>query len=175
MKIAQMSVLGTLVFALCITVCGTVSRAAPLNIPVPSDLIVSSDGYEWVWASPCSGGCSTIDLSYQSQFGWGFVGEPVLALRPSPQSFLFDVNGPQSGSNLRCASPYFDNTYSHCDYGDFVAGFVTSLPNFNAYETLLAREIAQTPLPAALPLFGSSLGIVWLVNCWRRRRANAVV
>ena len=34
--------------------------------------------------------------------------------------------------------------------------------------------VNETPLPAALPLFGTGLGIMGLVSWWRKRRAEAV-
>ncbi|WP_456469985.1 hypothetical protein [Caminibacter sp.] len=60
----------------------------------------------WAWASPCSGGCSTITFSHVAS-GWRFVkSESEWNLRPDKSMIQ------------HCAAPYFDNKWTHCDSGN---------------------------------------------------------
>jgi hypothetical protein len=144
------------------------AQAIPVHAPVTNDLIVTTTGFEWVWASPCSGGCSTIDFSFQGPLGWRFATSAEFLLRPLFAAFV-DANQP---SGYKCASKYFDPIYSHCDVGDFAAGYVVSQPNGQNYETLLVRStVSAVPVPAALPLLVT--GLAGLVAVRRRKKAKA--
>ena len=100
---------------------------------VPANLIIVQNGLEWVWASPCSGGCSTITL----HSNWRYATDAELANRPPNSAF-------GSAGNEICATPYFDNTFDHCDWSDLAAGNVTSQPNGGSDETLLVRGEVNT-------------------------------
>jgi hypothetical protein len=146
----------------------TAAQAVPVYAPVTNDLIVTAAGFEWVWASPCSGGCSTIDFSFQGALGWRFATTAEFLLRPIYAAFV-DSNQP---FGIKCASSFFDSYYTHCDAGDFAAGFVVSQPNGNAYETLLVRSsVSAVPVPAALPLLLTA--VAGLAAARRRKKAKA--
>jgi hypothetical protein len=146
---------------------GTAAQAVPVYAPVTNDLIVTAAGFEWVWASPCSGGCSIIDLSYQGTLGWRFATTAEFLLRPVFAAFV-DSTQP---TGFKCASKYFDPVYTHCDSGDFQAGFVVSQPNGNNFETLLVRGTpSAVPVPAALQLLVT--GLAGLAAMRRRKKAK---
>lgn len=74
----------------------------------------------WAWASPCSGGCSTITFSRVAS-GWRFVKDAnEWSLRPNWA--------------ISCASSHFDNRYTHCDLGDYNAGYLTWKYNNYSWE-----------------------------------------
>jgi hypothetical protein len=147
----------------------TESRAVTLAA-VPDNLIVNHSGLEWVCASPCSGGCSTIDFSFQGPLGWRFATEAEFLLHPVLDSFV-DALQP---SGYKCAAEYFDSDYIHCDPSDFENGALTSLPNDDSWDTLLVRDqlgATAIPVPAALPLLLS--GLLGLGALGVRRRKSA--
>jgi hypothetical protein len=53
------------------------------------------------------------------------------------------------------------------------AVFGTALNELTGHDTYLVLEGEQVPLPAALPLYASGLGLMGLFGWWRRRRAAA--
>jgi len=82
---------------------GTVSNAAPINVPVPTNAYIVQNGLDWAWASPLPafiGDLSNppnngLDLSFQSQFGWGIPTFAQLVMAPLATAFLFpDGNVP---------------------------------------------------------------------------------
>lgn len=105
-----------------------VAALAIVEGPVPDDLIVSDGGLDWVWASPCNGGCSSPDPDNQE--GWRFATDEELQLFPGCAAFGV------APTHL-CAAEYFDPTFTHCDYNDCLAGFVASSP----FQTALNGEI----------------------------------
>jgi hypothetical protein len=116
---------------------GTADRAdaaSQINDPVPDSVLVVHGGLEWAWASPCNGGCSTPLL----RDGFRYATAEEWANRPAYDLFA----NPE-----KCASPWLDPTYDHCDSGDLNAGYVASGPNFDQpscaspenCETLLVR------------------------------------
>ncbi len=55
-------------------------------------------------------------------------------------------------------------------------GFFVDAPVGSAFNDLIGTEftfdtVAETPLPAALPLFGTGLGVMGLFGWWKRSRA----
>jgi hypothetical protein len=118
--------------------------ASSLGQPVPDALIVSLNGLEWVWASPCAlNGCTAgIDVGHD---GFNFATDAQWAIRPTESAF-----------HGKCASPYFDHTHDHCDqvnldpgpypnswkYGSAPTGGLPTadgLPMLGYSETLLVR------------------------------------
>ena len=87
---------------------GGPARAANLGQPVPASVIVVHNGLEWVWASPCAlNGCTSgIDVGHD---GFRFATVAEWALRPPVSAFR---------TPDKCASPWFDHTWNHCDWND---------------------------------------------------------
>lgn len=90
-----------------------------LSGPVPAELHVSSGGLEWVWASPCNGGCSVPQPTHQPGYRFATLDE-LLTKAPSCEQFVRPDN------SIRCAAAYFDPIYAHCDLGDCMIGAVSS-------------------------------------------------
>jgi len=113
------------------------------------------NGLDWAWASPLPafiGDLSNppnngLDLSFQSQFGWGIPTFAQLVMAPLATAFLFpggnvpfgvfgtgssDGVDPVSGAHFSatnpayiaaasagaCAAPYFSIVFSNCDWQD---------------------------------------------------------
>ena len=76
-----------------------------LNIgdPVPPSVIVSYQGLEWVWASPCALNGCTGGIAIGKD-GFNFATPAQWALFP-PVAMFTD----------KCASPWFDRSFDHCD------------------------------------------------------------
>ena len=116
--------------------------AASFDQPVPANAYISYIGYDWAWASPCSGPvCGSgfgLDLSYQSQFGWHTPSPAELALAPPSYTyFVFNganvpytpgvgfgtdsisgafITGPGStAEDIAIAVPYFNDIYKYAD------------------------------------------------------------
>src|SRR5262245_24275833 len=80
---------------------GTVSNGAPINVPVPTNAYIVQNGLDWAWANPLPADVVSnppnngLDLSFQSQFGWGIPTLAQLAIAPLATAFLFpDGNVP---------------------------------------------------------------------------------
>ncbi|GAB3011858.1 PEP-CTERM sorting domain-containing protein [Bowmanella dokdonensis] len=137
------------------------------------DLIVSQGDLDWIWASPCDGGCSQLVTDWQYAGGlyddalntqlavgvWRFATDLEFAGLPDVYAF-----------QNKCASSYFDNTYNHCDFGDLTGGYISNVPTGGVNELLLVRSTnlvsAQVSEPAALTLF--ALGLLGIAA--RRRQ-----
>ena len=100
------------------------ARLAITPGPVPEELVVSHAGLDWVWASPCNGGCSDPDPANQA--GWRNATDLELQNAPSCDAFV------RPDDSVRCASEYFDPTFTHCDLDDCVDGYVSGGSNFEA-------------------------------------------
>ncbi len=156
------------------------ANAAILNAPVPVNATISYQNLQWAWASPL--GPSTVDLSYQSQFGWRL---PTAAeLLNAPSALLFKYAGanvplggsdPISGANFQytsatldsaaaLATPYFSGSYYHgdwCNGQGSACGFGEvpwNGPSFN--ETLVVRALGAVPEPATWGLMILGFGAV---------------
>jgi hypothetical protein len=130
-----------------------VQAAAPnFGDPVPASVIVTHNGLEWVWASPCAlNGCTTGILIGHDGFNFATVAQ--WALRPPVLAF-------RSGDQNICASPYFNKIWNHCDWDDIVrinygsapkGGLPTAdgEPMDQFGETFLVRSANQPPLANA--------------------------
>lgn len=93
---------------------GEASASHLLSQPIPSSVIVTQGGAEWAWVSPCDGGCSPYPAFRD---GFRFATATEWANRP-----------PFSAFSGKCATPWFDAVYNHCDPQDFAAGYVSSGP-----------------------------------------------
>lgn len=171
-----------------------VAQASILNVPVPTNAYITQGGLDWAWASPVpadgSGGFGVqVDLSYQGQFGWRLPTAAELAFAPNATDFMFQganvpfggfgvdgasfqaTNGSLTG-DAACASPYFNNTYSHCDWQDgngqpLGPWFgIAGAPSFA--DSLVVRAV---PEPEAYGLLLAGLGVAAAAGLRRRKAA----
>ena len=125
---------------------GQIANAA--STQVPDELIVRHNGLEWVWASPCSGGCSQPSPSLASG-GWRFATDAEFSLRPPASAFAAPGwSEPPNGScypehsrkPCLCAAQFFDPNYSFCDGNDLNAGLVVNTYNGGNWEMFFVRN-----------------------------------
>jgi hypothetical protein len=111
--------------------------------PVPANAIVTWAGLEWVWGSPCSGGCS-VPLP-TNQPGWRYATAAEMANKPDFHLFL---NGTPDTANLcvyptcKCAAQWFDPFRTFCNPIDARAGLITSQLNGLSWESWYVRDLA---------------------------------
>ena len=139
-----------------------------LGTEPPDSLIVTRKGLEWVWAGPCAGlapSCGVVALHH----GFGFATDSQWTT-----SFvsIADIASAFSG---KCASPYFNTVWNHCDAGDITVGAIWQSPfaepshrNQPYSETFLVRTSNQVPEPAGLAFLG--LGMLGLAAVRRTSR-----
>jgi hypothetical protein len=170
----------------------SVSQAA-LNVQVPSNATLIFKGLEWAWASPLDQ--TTVDLSYQSQYGWRLPTAAELAFAPTGIQFIYaGANTPFGGSDPASGATwqytngqtgaaanavrYFSN-FSHLDFCNAPGsgcGF-NNEPAWNVgagfSESLAVRTPpGGVPEPAAWAMMLAGFGLVG--SAMRRREKVAV-
>lgn len=175
--------------------CLGVSQASLVNTPVPSNAYITFKGLDWAWASPVaydgSFGAGAVDLSVQGGYGWRIPTLAELVNAPQAQDFVFKganvpylgvdpVSGASNeygdaGGDMACASPYFNNTYSHCDFtnglngGDGIGWYGTAgAPRYA--ESLMVRGVSAVPEPETYAMLFAGLGVLGFVG--KRRKAG---
>ena len=146
-------VLGAL--AACVA-CVTSPAMAVINVDVPPNFYITYNGMDWAWASPCSAttpSCGDSSLmSFQGSFGWHLPSAAEFLLRPQASDF-------GTSASFRCATPYFSDNHTHCDYTDGQSGHIwnPSASNASTVDTWVVRAaVGAVPEPAtwAMMLFG---------------------
>ncbi len=136
------------------------SSAAILPPPVAADNFIVFGGQDWAWALPCpppgnggvSGCIDSIVASFALVDNFHLPTPAELLARPAASDFL------RLDGSVRCASAWFNDVYSHCDFGDANAGAIFGLPIppfFQGFEeTWVVRSV---PEPASILLVGLAL------------------
>ncbi|WP_374433058.1 PEP-CTERM sorting domain-containing protein [Inhella sp.] len=173
--------LRTLLLSAAIGLSSLSAQAALVNQPVASNAYISLGGLDWAWAFPLPADAG-LDLSYQSAFGWRLPTAAELTGAPSAVDFIFSgANVPLGGSDpltgaffsavnsaltgaAACATPYFSNSFSHCDWQDGngqVYAPWAGLPGAFSFADQLVVRVSNTggqvPEPAGLALLGLGL------------------
>lgn len=152
------------------------AQALPVNIPVPTNALITQAGLDWAWAAPCAptgSSCGVIDLSFQSAFGWRLPTAAEVLNHPLATDFVLaganvplggsDPNGARFGAgspggDAACAAPYFSTRHRHCDWRNGVSNFWAGLPSTRFfYESLVVRRAQAAPEPGTLAMFGLGL------------------
>lgn len=165
------------------------ANAALINMPVAANAFIKFGGFDWAWAFPLPAE-NGLDLSYQAQYGWHLPTAAELTAAPNATDFIFSganvalggtdaatgasfsaVNVNLTGA-AACATPYFSNTYSHCDWqdgnGQLYAPWA-GLPGAHSFaDQLVVRELLVSAVPE--PETYAMMGIGFLALLAVRRR-----
>ena len=144
--------------------------AAPLFAnanPVLTDLttndFITVSGLDWAWAGPITSevwfGANTL---YQAGLhaGWREATDLEWANRPDYTAF-----------GTKCASKYWNSSFTHCDFGDILSQHWIAGPE-NAADLWYVRSLAA---PAAVPEPDTAalMGIAWVALAILRKRKTA--
>jgi hypothetical protein len=92
------------------------AEAALITGPLPDDKYITVGEFDWAWASPASSyGGFDVDAPGG---GWRIATPEEFADQPEASDFIVD-------GTLRCASGYFTDSFTWCDFSDPIAGFIT--------------------------------------------------
>jgi len=137
----------------------TPANSALVDVALPDNAFISFGGLDWAWATPLQGAgqtpSSTLDLSFQSQFGWRLPTLDELAnSAPDAIDFVF------AGANVPFNGPPVSNTNPGTNI-DPVSG---ALFNFTTpSDIVLAGDAA-----CATPYFNTTFS-----SCnWRQGKGN---
>lgn len=168
-KLIQHAALGA---ALTTSLCTTAFAA--INSPVPASAYITQSGLDWAWAYPLPA-ANGINLTYQSTQGWRLPTATELASAPAATAFLkaggnvpFNGTDPVSGAEFQarnaaytgpgaCATPYFSDSYLHCDWfnGGGQPGASWAAPGATgAEDQLVVRGALVVTAPTPVPLWG---------------------
>jgi len=111
-------------------------------------------------------------LGYIEAYTTGFRVQYHVAYGPTSNAYLYnsitDVVGSSLPTTIDVAFPTYTRTATDNVSGDYCNGTFCYLLAPNT----LTETVNSTPLPAALPLFGTGLGALGLIG-WRRKRKQA--
>lgn len=152
------------------------ASAAYLDSPVPANAYITKGGLDWAWAFPLPAS-SGLDLSYQAGQGWRLPTPAELANAPLATEFMkaganvpLGSSDPVSGASFSatnanltgpaaCATPYFSNSYRHCDWQDGLGqpyGPWVGMAGANSSaDQLVVRDSATPAAAVPVPTLGS--------------------
>lgn len=150
------------------------SSGIALANPILTDLTpadyITVGGLDWAWASPVTSevwfGQNTLSQASLHD-GWREATDAEWAARPAASAF-----GPSS-SSFKCASQYWNSTFTHCDYGDGTGGYLSQHWQASPEDSLdlwYVRDASiDVPEPGSIALVG--LGLLGLTVVRKRKRS----
>src|SRR5262249_45345417 len=115
------------------------------------------------------GGSVTLFSGYGPSMTFGIGSEGIITPPPGPvtRDFSATFTYPTAG--------VFHPSFVGEAFSIMVVEDGSSIePRFGLRGSADLNVLAATPIPAALPLFGTGLGLMGLVGWWRKRRSEAV-